>query len=160
MGALWVVAGRPAFHTGCMAGDAVATTFITGADGFIGTELIRVLTARGHQVFGLTRSIEGAQRVRRAGAVPVMGDLLEPGQWQDEAAADWVFQLPPQLPCKRRVTRRHRLRPRAGASGPVLADYIASDAVLSNIRLRGTDFHFHYPTLEHGFEQVLGALHE
>jgi nucleoside-diphosphate-sugar epimerase len=67
VGALWVVASRPAFHTGCMAGDAVATTFITGADGSIGTELVKVLTAPGHQVFGLTRSIEGAQRVRRAG---------------------------------------------------------------------------------------------
>jgi nucleoside-diphosphate-sugar epimerase len=27
--------------------------------------------------------------------VPVMGNLLEPGQWQDEAAADWVFHIPP-----------------------------------------------------------------
>jgi hypothetical protein len=33
--------------------------------------------------------------VRRAGATAVIGDLLEPGQWQDEAAADWVFHLPP-----------------------------------------------------------------
>ena len=31
--------------------------------------------------------------MRRAGAVPVMGDPLEPGPWQDEAAADWVFHL-------------------------------------------------------------------
>ena len=330
MGGLWVVAGRPVFHTDRMPGDTVATTFITGAEGFIGTELIKVLTAGGHQVFGLTRSIEGAQRIRRAGAVPVMGDLLEPGQWQDEAAADWVFHLPPQPPCKRRVTRRRaesigRARlamdahlldavaneatsrivyvgdaicygatgsraitedepPRSSARercftpaldrldgyivaglpivtalpgwvygngawlrerviepimagrrvlqfgttgpwvspihvtdcaralvhlaqrgtaggryflvnnepvrlhefaelfarlanrrlrawrlptlaaqlivGPVLADYIESDAVLSNIRLRGTGFHFHYPTLEHGLQQVLGALHE
>jgi hypothetical protein len=66
-----VVAGRPVFHTVRMAGDAVATTFITGADGFLGTE--------------------------------------------------------PQLRCKRRVT---------------------------------TGFHFHSPTLEHGLQQVLGALHE
>ena len=259
-----------------------------------------------------------------------MGDLLEPGQWQDEAAADWVFHLPPQPPCKRRVTRRHAesigrarlamdahlldavaneatsrivyvsdaicygatgsraitedepprssardrcftpaldrldgyivaglpivtalpgwvygngswLRERViepimsdrrvlqfGTTGPwvspihvtdcaralvhlaqrgtaggryflvnnepvrlrefaevfarlanrrlrawrlpalaaqlivgrVLADSIASDAVLSNIRLRGTGFQFHYPTLEHGLQQVLGALNE
>jgi uncharacterized protein len=302
-----------------MPGDAVATTFITGADGFIGIELIKVLSAGGHQVFGLTRSIEGAQRIRRAGAVPVMGDLLESGQWQDEAAADWVFHLPPQLPCKCRArlamdahlldavangatsrivyvgdaicygatgsraitedepprsSARERcftpaldrldgyivaglpivtafpgwvygngawLRERViepimagrrvlqfgttgpwvspihvtdcaralvhlaqrGAAGgryvlvnneparlhefaelfarlanrrlrawrlpvlaaqlivgPVLADCLASDAVSSNIRLRGTGFHFHYPTLEHGLQQILGALHE
>lgn len=78
-----------------MASDQAATTFITGAEGFIGTELIKVLVSGGHHVVGLTHSIEAAQRVRRAGAVPVMGDLLESGRWQDEAAADWVFHLPP-----------------------------------------------------------------
>ena len=44
--------------------------------------------------------------MRHAGAAPVMGDLLEPGQWQDEAAADWVFHLPPHPVAGRRVTRR------------------------------------------------------
>ena len=24
-----------------------------------------------------------------------MGDLLEPGPWQDQAAADWVFHMSP-----------------------------------------------------------------
>ena len=33
-------------HTGHMAGHARATTFVTGASGFIGTELVRVLVAR------------------------------------------------------------------------------------------------------------------
>jgi hypothetical protein len=89
-----------------MAGNARATTFVTGAAGFIGLELVNVLVARGHRVFGLTDSVEAAQRVRRAGAVPVMGDLLEPGQWQDEAAADWVFHLPPHPVRGPRVTLR------------------------------------------------------
>jgi nucleoside-diphosphate-sugar epimerase len=74
---------------------AGATAFVTGATGFIGMELVRVLIARGCQVSGLAESIEAAQRLRRAGAVPVVGDLLEPGQWQDEADADWVFHIPP-----------------------------------------------------------------
>ena len=82
-----------------MTGDAAATTFISGADGFIGTELVKVLKARGHQVLGLTASVEAAERLRRTGAVPVLGDLLEPGRWQDEAAADWVFHLPPHPVC-------------------------------------------------------------
>lgn len=84
-----------------MAGHAV-TAFVTGAGGFIGTEVIRILIARGHQVFGLTRSVEAANRVRRAGAVPVMGDLLNPGHWLDEAAADWVFH-PPRTLCADRA---------------------------------------------------------
>jgi nucleoside-diphosphate-sugar epimerase len=78
-----------------MAGDHIASAFITGAAGFIGTELVKVLTSRGHQVVGLTQSRATAQRVRHAGAVAVVGDLLEAGRWQDEAAADWVFHLPP-----------------------------------------------------------------
>ena len=87
-----------------MAIDANATAFITGASGFIGTELIKVLKARGREVFGLTWSLDAAQHVRNAGATAVMGNLLEPGQWQDEAAADWVFHLPPHPREGARVT--------------------------------------------------------
>jgi nucleoside-diphosphate-sugar epimerase len=74
--------------------DRTATAFVTGGDGFIGSELIRVLTSSGHPVVALSPSMETARHARRAGAVSVLGDLLEPGQWQDEAAADWVFHLP------------------------------------------------------------------
>ena len=84
-----------------MTTDTRATAFVTGAAGFIGTALVKLLVARGHQVLGLTTSSKGAERVHRAGAVPVIGDLLVPGQWQDEAAADWVFHLPPHLLCCR-----------------------------------------------------------
>jgi nucleoside-diphosphate-sugar epimerase len=90
-----MVARSPAPHTGGMADDARATAFVTGADGFLGRELVKVLVARGHQVFALTHSVEAAQSVRRAAAMPVMGDLLTPGRWQDEAGADWVFHLEP-----------------------------------------------------------------
>lgn len=110
-----------------MTGKAAPTTFITGAGGFIGTELIRVLVARGHQVVGLAQSVEAAQRVRRAGAVPVMGNLLEPGQWQDEAAADWVFHLPPHTHF-RRIAPRHA---DAIARARVLMDAHLLDAVAS-----------------------------
>ena len=71
-----------------------ATAFITGADGFVGTALIRVLRGLGHPVFALARSSDAAEGLRSAGATPVIGDLLESGSWQDEAAADWVFHLP------------------------------------------------------------------
>ncbi len=89
-----------------MATDTRATTFVTGAAGFIGSELVKLLVARRHRVFGLTDSVEAAERVRRAGGVPVMGHLLEPGPWQDEAAAEWVFHLPPHDVYGPRVTRR------------------------------------------------------
>jgi len=73
-----------------------ATAFVTEAAGFMGTELVRVLVHRGHKVWGLTPSLDAAEHVRRAGGVPVIGDMRKPGRWQDEAAADWVFQLPSQ----------------------------------------------------------------
>jgi uncharacterized protein len=90
-----------------MTRDTAATTFVTGAAGFIGSELIKLLKDRGHQVLGLARSVEAAERVRGAGAGPVRGDLLEPGQWQDEAAADWVFHLPPHRVPAPRLAWRH-----------------------------------------------------
>ena len=113
--ALSVVTSSLALHTHHMAGHTRTVAFVTGADGFIGTELVKVLVARGHQVFGLAPSVAAAQRVRRAGAVPVMGDLLVPGKWQDEAAADWVFHLPPHAGCRpwvigRRATSITRTR--------------------------------------------------
>jgi nucleoside-diphosphate-sugar epimerase len=85
---------------------AAATAFVTGADGFIGTALVRVLLGHGHEVYGLTPSAEAAQHVHRLGAVPVMGDLLQPGQWQDVAAASWVFHVPPEAACRRRLSRK------------------------------------------------------
>lgn len=102
-----MVNGGLALETGPMTCATNGSTFVTGAAGFIGTALVRVLLGRGHQVYGLTPSIEAAQHVRRVGAVPVMGDLLEPGGWQDHAAGtEWVFHLPPHATCGPRVTRK------------------------------------------------------
>lgn len=39
--------------------------------------------------------------MRRCGAIAVVGDLLDPGRWQDEVAADWVFHLAPHRPPSR-----------------------------------------------------------
>ena len=98
-----------------MGARATETVFVTDPVGFVGSELVKFLVARGHQVFGLTRSPEAAGRVRRAGATAIMGDLLTPGRWQDEAAADWVFHLTPQS------VHRPRLRWRAAPIAPALA---------------------------------------
>ena len=87
-----------------MVGNTAATTLVTEAAEFTGTEVVKGLIARGHQVFGLAPSAEAAQRVRRAGAVPVVGDLLEPGQWQDEVGAVWVFHLLPHPASGSRVS--------------------------------------------------------
>ncbi len=51
--------------------------FITGATGFIGTELVKELVAAGYQVRGLTRSDEGAEQLEAAGADAHRGDLTD-----------------------------------------------------------------------------------
>lgn len=98
-----------------MADVARSTAFVTGATGFLGRELIRVLVRRGIRVFGLASSVDAAECVRRVGGVAVRGDLLVPGQWLDEAAADWVFHIPPCIPPTARSGSRTRAE-RVGAS--------------------------------------------
>ena len=51
--------------------------FVTGATGFIGTELVKELIAAGHQVVGLSRSDAGVQQLEAAGAEVVRGDLRD-----------------------------------------------------------------------------------
>ena len=102
------------------------TAFITGADGFVGRALIKVLRSLDHQVFALARSSDAAQRLSSAGATPVIGDLLESGGWQDEAAADWVFHLPP---CPRRKSPAHFTRITSLARMRVAADALLLDAL-------------------------------
>lgn len=79
-----------------MAGSARGTAFVTGSDGFLGTELVKLLVSRGHRVLALTRSLEGAETMRRLDAVPVIGDLLTPGRWQDETGS-FIFRRRRQI---------------------------------------------------------------
>ena len=51
--------------------------FVTGATGFIGTELVKELIAAGHQVRGLTRSDAGVEQLKAVGAEVVRGDLQD-----------------------------------------------------------------------------------
>lgn len=151
--ALWVAVVGTTAHTRHMGARATERVFVTDPVGFVGSELVKFLVARGHQVFGLTRSPEAAERVRRAGATAIMGDLLTPGRWQDEAAADWVFHLTPQAVDQPRARWRAARVARALvlmnsnlldaaallrlAIGSRVPGGLEADAVLSNIRLRG-----------------------
>jgi len=51
--------------------------FVTGATGFIGTELVKELIAAGHRVRGLTRSDPGVDQLKAAGAEVHRGDLQD-----------------------------------------------------------------------------------
>lgn len=50
---------------------------LAGASGAVGTPLTRQLLAAGHQVVGITRSQDNAERLRNAGARAVVADVMD-----------------------------------------------------------------------------------
>jgi nucleoside-diphosphate-sugar epimerase len=54
--------------------------FMTGATGFIGSYLVPELLNGGHEVVGLCRSEEGANKLKQAGAEPFLGDVNDVGR--------------------------------------------------------------------------------
>ena len=52
--------------------------FVAGATGALGRQLVPQLVARGHELFGMTRSASKQDLVRSLGARPVVADALDP----------------------------------------------------------------------------------
>ena len=68
--------------------------FVTGASGWIGSAVVAELLTAGHEVVGLARSEESAERLNAAGALIVHGDLDEPiGLAKAADDADGVIHL-------------------------------------------------------------------
>lgn len=61
--------------------------FITGATGYIGFEIAKILTSKGIAVVGLTRSDHGENRLKKIGVEPFRGSLEAIDSWLDDAAA-------------------------------------------------------------------------
>lgn len=66
--------------------------FLTGATGFVGSCLVPELIGAGHQVIGLSRSAEGAEKLAQAGAEAFAGDVNDlPRLAEGAAGADAVI---------------------------------------------------------------------
>ncbi|HEX5955888.1 MAG TPA: NAD(P)H-binding protein, partial [Solirubrobacterales bacterium] len=52
--------------------------FVAGATGALGKQLVPRLVAAGHEVTGMTRSVQRADLVRELGAEPAVADALDP----------------------------------------------------------------------------------
>lgn len=61
--------------------------FVTGATGFIGTAVVKELLSAGHQVTGLSRTTQGAEKLHSLGAKARVGQLDQTALLR-EAAAD------------------------------------------------------------------------
>ena len=77
--------------------------FVAGATGTLGARVVRRLLAAGHDVVGLSRSVDGARAIEGTGATAVIGDALDPARMRElmaAAAPDIVFQLVNALPAR------------------------------------------------------------
>jgi nucleoside-diphosphate-sugar epimerase len=66
--------------------------FVAGASGALGTQLLPMLVADGHEVVAMTRTTAKEDRLRSAGARPVVADALDP-----DAVAQAVGEAEPDV---------------------------------------------------------------
>jgi nucleoside-diphosphate-sugar epimerase len=98
---------------------------VAGATGALGRQLVAQLVARGHEVFGMTRSASKRDDVRKLGAIPVVADALDP-----DAVARAVAQAGPEVIV-------HELTALAGSLD--MRHFDRDFAVTNRLRTEGTD---------------------
>jgi 2-alkyl-3-oxoalkanoate reductase len=99
--------------------------FVAGATGAVGQSLVPLLVDAGHEVTGMTRSESKAERLRAAGAEPVLADGLD----RDAVVAAVTAAKPDAIV--------HQL---TGLSGPTnLRDFDGNFALTNRLRTEGTD---------------------
>jgi uncharacterized protein YbjT (DUF2867 family) len=80
--------------------------FITGASGFIGTAVVAEMLAAGHDVIGLARSRESADRLTAQGADVLEGSLDDLSSLHTAAAEGDPSRIPSRRPVRAGNQRR------------------------------------------------------
>ena len=63
------------------------TIFVTGGTGFIGARtLYNLQNENDIEVLALARSERSAGKIKDSGATPIPGDMLKPGDWQNQVS--------------------------------------------------------------------------
>src|SRR5918993_1058627 len=85
--------------------------FVAGATGAIGKQLVPMLVAAGHDVFGMTRTEAKRDQLRSLGAQPVVADALDAhavGRAVGEAEPDVIVHPPTAIPPAINMRRFYR----------------------------------------------------
>ena len=104
-------------------------TFVAGGTGFIGRELVDAASRAGLELCVLTRDPAAARELDAQGVGTVVGDLAQPGHWQDAAAAAGAaiyVAAPPTW--GRRLSQRVARRYREGMTAMTRSFYASLDA--------------------------------
>ena len=81
--------------------------FVTGGTGYIGQSVVKEALKQGHDVTVLTRSAQKAESLRQQGVNPLIGDMLENGEWQDEIKkAEYIVHLATPPTWDSKVTKK------------------------------------------------------
>ena len=111
--------------------------FVAGATGALGTQLVPLLVAHGHDVVGMTRTPAKADRLRHAGARPVVADALDGdavggavGDAEPDVIVHQLTAIPPKINM-RRFEREFALTNRLRTEG---TDHLLSAGRAAGVR--------------------------
>jgi nucleoside-diphosphate-sugar epimerase len=68
-------------------GNTKSHIFVAGGTGYIGSRFVEAASKTNHTLSVLTRNQSNAESLKKKGVDVVIGDLTEPGPWQEKAAA-------------------------------------------------------------------------
>jgi nucleoside-diphosphate-sugar epimerase len=136
--------------------------FLAGATGALGRPLVRQMLEAGHEVYGTTRSQQGADRISAAGATPVVVDALDTGALQravaetePDVAINELTRLPERLNYRKpdeTFGPTDHLRARVG---PALAGAAAQSGVRRLISQSACFFYAYTGTRAHAEDDPL-----